>query len=216
LRSGASLRIGRRNIENRLGMEARSLDQPSIEVDETSVMFVASPDARETAWEFTTSSGTSFPGGVGENRSLKPAAWHRLTAARALPWLDLEIRGTWTASAHESRQATDFRGFRGNERSKTVDAFGLGAWRGHRLGHRFSVHYGAGFEVADWRDEHHLLLDRELQDIIGGVETGLLAGAALRMRTGGGTALEVHAEQAYWTHIGLGETRWGIGLVLTK
>lgn len=216
LRSGASLRIARRNVENRRGVDRNALMLPSIEVDETSVMFVASPEVKDSPWEFSTASGTSFPGGVGDNRQLKPAGWHRLTASRELPWPGYEARATWTAFAHESRLPTDFRGYPGNERSKTVDSFGLALWRAWPLGSAWSVHAGGGVEVADWRDEHHLLLDHQRNDVIGGVESALVAGGAMRLRLGRGTALEVHAEQAFWSNIGLGETRCGIALVLTR
>jgi hypothetical protein len=221
LRSGASLRISRRYVDNTDGFTRYHSNffpqEGPIEVTETAVMFVASPEVHSTAWEFSTSSGTSQPGGpIGEHRFLKQAGWHRLTAARELPWLSLEARASWTAFAHESWIATDFRGFPGNERSKTVDAFGLGVWRQQRLGDHFSLHYGAGIEAADWRDEHHLLLDRQLRDIIGGIETSAVLGAALRMRLGRSTALEANVEKSYWTGIRLGEVRWGIGLVLTR
>jgi hypothetical protein len=221
LRSGASVRVSRRYMHNtrgisRYGSNFYPLDGP-IEVTETSVMFVASPDVRDTKWEYSASSGMSSPGGgtIGEDRYLKQAGWHRLTAARTLPW-KLEARANWTAFAHESWIHTDFRGFPGNERSKTVDAFGVSLWRKQPLGETFSLHYGLGMEVADWRDDHHLLLDHGLDDVVGGVETGGVVGTALRMRLGRGTALEATAEQSYWTGIRLGETRWGVGLVLTR
>ena len=221
LRSGASLRVSRRYIDQTDGFRRYQSNfdpqEGPIEVTETAVMFVASPDTRPTAWEFSTSSGTSQPGGpIGEHRFLKQAGWHRLTAARELPWLGLEARASWTAFAHESWMRTDFRGFPGNERSKTVDAFGLGVWRRQRLGERFSLHYGTGVEIADWRDEHHLLLDRQFRDVIGGVEMSGIAGAALRMHLGGHTALEANIEKSYWTGLRLGEVRWGVGLVLTR
>lgn len=221
LRSGASLRVSRRYVHNTRGVARRysnffPMDGP-IEVTETSVMFVASPDVKDSHWEFSTSSGATAPGGpVGEHRFLKQAGWHRLTAARALPWGGLEARADWTAFAHESWVRTDFRGYPGNERSKTVDAFGLSLWRTQRLNDTFSLHYGLGIEAADWRDEHHLLLDHQMHDVVGGIETGGVFGTALRMRLGRGTALEANVEDAYWTGIGLGEVRWGISLVLTR
>jgi hypothetical protein len=220
LRSGASLRIARRMVGKRLGFEQYRGElwphEGPIEVAETSVMFVASPDAVDSKWEFSTSSGASKPGGTGSALQLKEAGWHRLTATRELPWYGLQARATWTASAHESRLHTDFRGYPGNERSKTVDGFGVGVWRQSRLGRHVSLHYGGGLEVADWRDEHHLLVDDRLDDVIGGVEAGVVAGGAVRFRIGRGTALEANVEQVHWTGIGLGETRYGIGLVLVK
>jgi len=220
LRSGASLRIARRMVEkthsfDRATRTLQALAQP-VKVNETSVMFVASPDVRETNWEFSTSVGTTAAGGIGSDFNLGTARWHRLTAARALPWHGLEASLTWTTTAHESNARTDYRGFPGNERSKTVDSYGVTVRRGQQLGSSFSLHYGAGVEVADWRDEHHLLLDPRGNDVIGGVETGVMAGGAVRMRLAHGTALEANIEQTYWTRIGLGERRWGIGLVLTR
>ena len=220
LRSGASLRVARRVVGRRIGFEQSDGKfwprEGPIEVAETSVMFVASPDVRDSKWEFTTSSGASKPGGTGSTLQLKEAGWHRLTASRDLPWLGLQARATWTASAHESRLHTDFLGYPGNERSKTVDGFGLGAWKQWKLGNHVSLHYGAGVEVADWRDDHHLLVNDDLHDVIGGVEAGVVAGGAVRFRIGRGTAIEAHVEQVHWTGISLGETRYGIGLALVK
>ena len=54
------------------------------------------------------------------------------------------------------------------------------------------------------------------QDIIGGVETSGVIGGAVRMRLGRSTALEANVENSYWSGIGLGEIRWGVGLVLTR
>lgn len=221
LRSGASLRIARRMIDATHGFDSernslRSFIRP-IKVAETSVMFVAgSGGAEQTPWEYSTSTGTTAAGGFGSDRLLGTARWYRLTAARELPWWGLEAQLTWTCTAHESIAESDFRGYPGNERSKTVDAYGILLRRGTPLGSRFSVHYGAGLEVADWRDEHHLLLDDAGNDIIGGVELGALAAAAVRMRLGTNTALEASIEQNYWSAIGLGERRWGIGFVLTR
>ena len=214
LRSGASLRIARRLADKSLGFE--KFAGRRVQVAETSVMFVASPDVRDSKWEFTTSSGASKPGSTGATMNLKEAGWHRLTASRDLPWLGLQARATWTASAQESRLHTNFRGYPGNERSKTVDGFGLGAWKQQKLGRFFSLHYGAGVEVADWRDDHHLLVNEDFNDVIGGVEAGLVAGGAMRFRIGRGTAIEAHVEQVHWTGISLGETRYGIGLALVK
>ncbi|HYC91505.1 MAG TPA: hypothetical protein VEO54_19960 [Thermoanaerobaculia bacterium] len=215
LRSGASLRIARRLTDKSLGFE-NDFPGVAVEVAETSVMFVASPDVRESKWEFTTSSGATKPGGTGSALNLKEAGWHRLTASRDLPWLGLQARATWTASAQESRLHTNFRGYPGNERSKTVDGFGLGVWKQQQLGRFFSLHYGGGVEVADWRDDHHLLVNHDFHDVIGGVEAGLVAGGAVRFRIGRGTAIEAHVEQVHWTGISLGETRYGIGLALVK
>lgn len=220
LRSGASLRIARRHTGKTLGTHQMNgrffpLEGP-VQVTETSVMFVASPEVGDSRWEFSTSSGVTKPGGTASALQLKEAGWHRLTASRELPWRGLHARTTWTASAHESRMLTDFRGYPGNERSKTVDAFGLGLTREWKLGHHVSVHYGGGIEVADWRDDHHLLFDEHIDEVIGGVEGGLAAGAAIRFRIGRGTALEANVEQVHWTGIGLGESRYGVGLVLTR
>jgi hypothetical protein len=220
LRSGASLRIAQRYVGKTVGFAQSEgkfypLEGP-VEVTETSVMFVASPHVRDSLWEFSTSSGAAKPGGTGSTLNLKESGWHRLTASRVLPWFDLHARATWTASAHESRLHTDFRGYPGNERSKTVDAFGLGLAREWSLGNHFSVLTGGGMEVADWRDEHHLLVNEELHDVIGGVEFGLAATGALRFKIGRGTALEANVEQIHWTGISYGETRYGVGLVLTR
>ena len=220
LRSGASLRIGQRFVGNTVGFKQSSgrfypLEGP-VEVVETSVMFVASPNVTDSKWEYATSSGATKPGGSGSALNLKEAGWHRLSASRELPWYGLQARATWTASAQESRLHTDFLGYPGNERSKTVDSFGLGIGREWRLAQFFSLHYGLGVEVADWRDDHHLLVNEQGHDVIGGVEAGLVASGAARVRIGRGTAIEMNAEQVHWSGISLGETRYGIGLVLTR
>lgn len=79
-----------------------------------------------------------------------------------------------------------------------------------------SAHYGAGIEVADWRDPYPLLVSRNQQPLRGGIEGALTASGALRYRLRRGLSLEATVQQLYWRDLQLGESRWGAGIVLSR
>src|SRR5687768_11335219 len=149
---------------------------------ETSILLVTSPEYLGSSnWEFSASTGTTSPGGpIGSSRMLRTSGYSEISAYRRLPWSGLDARITWIASAHESIRPTQFLGYDGNFRSKTIQGLGLGVSRSTaRVFGQFSGRYGAGVEVADWRDEHQLLT-RDNQPITAGVETAIVLDGALR------------------------------------
>ena len=191
IRSGAGVRVA-----HRFGLRR----------GETSILLVASPRTAETRWEFAASAGLSNPDGL----NLRPAAFQR-TAALFSVTRNVQVQAAWTATAHESTELTTFQGFPGNERGKTVEAFGLSVRHSTVFAPSWSLHYGGGIELADWADEHQLL-----GDVVAGKEYGLAAGAALRFALMRYAALEGSVEHISWPDLDLGETRWGLGLVLTR
>ncbi|HUP48718.1 MAG TPA: hypothetical protein VNA04_07995 [Thermoanaerobaculia bacterium] len=220
LRSGAALRIAHRNVSHLFrydGAEPRFGGLESARRGETSILLVAAPHAGGASrWEFSATAGVSAPGaGYGEALGLRRAAWQRLAAMVAMPSRDLQVQLSWTAAAHESTEQSTFLGFSGNERGKTIDAVGIVMRHRRPLTALTSLHYGAGVEVADFSDEHRLLT-RNGEEVRGGVEHGLTAGASLRMAVAPHAALEGGLEHVYWRGIGLGELRWGVGLVITR
>ena len=219
LRAGAAIQISQRSM--------RVLDFSPVQADvvrrepratETSVLLVASPDySGSSKWEFSAATGTTTPGAgyVGSSRGLRSSAYSQVAADRELPWRDLHARVTWSSSAHESALETEFLGYRGNFRSKTIDGFGVAVGSTRRLNDRFSWRYSGGIEVSDWRDEHQLLT-RDGAPLVGGVETGLSADFGVRWHLGRNLALETSFEQLYWQRLDLGEGRVGFGLVVTR
>jgi hypothetical protein len=185
---------------------------------ETSILLVTSPEyVGASRWEFAASTGTTAPGGpIGGSRMLRASNFSRIEASRELPRGGLAARLVWTASAHESSLSSNFRGYDGNYRSKTIDGIGLGLTRtsGRVFGH-FSYVLGAGVEVADWRDEHQLLT-RDNQPLVAGIETAFAVDASVRWHVGRNLALVTSFEKLYWQGIDLGETRFGFGLALTR
>ena len=173
---------------------------------ETSIILVASPHAAASRWEFAASTGTSHPDGL----DLRPAAFHR-TAAFFSVTSTLQTHASWTATAHESTRQSTFLGFAGNERGKTIEALGVGVRHSRPISPSWSFRYGGGIELADWADDHQLL-----GEIVAGNEWGLAAGAAIRFALARHAAIEGTFEQIAWLDLDLGETRWGLGLVLTR
>jgi hypothetical protein len=110
---------------------------------------------------------------------------------------------------------TVFRGFDGNFRSKTIDGIGVGLGRTVWLTDFLSARYGAGIEIADWRDEHQLLT-RDGRELVAGVEGGLSLRGAARLKIAPHLAFETTLEKVYWYALDLGELRWGFGLALTR
>ena len=209
IRADAGLRVSHRSSQLR----------EDIRVTETSFLLVTSPEHRAASskWEFAASTGTSTPGSgpLGSSRGLSAAAYSKITAWRDLPWHRLQARLSWAESGHESSLPSTFLGYDDNYRSKTIDGYALGVSRITSLGEHFSVRYGAGVEVSDWRDEHYLLT-RYGEEIVAGIEPGWSGDAAVRWHFAPNLALEGSLEKLYWQRLDLGETRWGFGLVVTK
>lgn len=192
LRRGAGLRFGHSFAARR---------------GETSILLVASPGGAPgpSRWEFAAAAGSSSP----DSLKLRAAAFHRLAAMYDLGH-DLQLQASWTATAHESTALTTFMGYPGNERGKTIEAFGLALRHRRHLTNLLSFHYSGGMELADWADEHHLL------PTSAGTEYGLSGGASIRFALARHAALEGSVERIWWRDLGLNETRWGLGLVLTR
>jgi hypothetical protein len=202
IRRGAGLRLAHRFVGH--------LD-PIIKRGETSILLVASPESTGSSrWEFAATAGTSRPDAL----NLRSAAFQRL-AAMYFIGRDLQAQASWTASAHESTVLTTFMGYPGNERGKTIESFGLALRNRHTLTDSLSLHYSGGMELADWADQHHLLV-RAGSDVIAGTEYGVSAAASIRLTVARHAAVEGGVERIWWRALDLGETRWGIGLVLTR
>jgi hypothetical protein len=227
LRNGAALRISQRHTEalrvresqglygDAQGTPERHPGSPS--AVETSVMFVASPEpAGRSRWEFASAAGTTDPGfGLGGDRKLRSVPFTRFTVFRDLNTEHLQLEVSWTAAAHESVLPTEFRGYDGNFRSKTIDGFGIGVSQTRPIFRLLSMRLGAGLEVADWSDEHQLLT-RDGRELVAGIETALGASAALRFHVAPFVALEGSLQKLYWQRIDLSEARWSVGIVLTR
>ena len=218
LRSGAAVRIAQQSMRVLdFTPVVAGVDRREPRVTETSVLIVASPEyTGESKWEFGAATGTTTPGaGYGSSRGLRSSAFSRIVVFRELPWRDLQARLTWSSSAHESALASDFLGFRGNYRSKTIDGFGLAVGATRRFNDHLSWRYSGGLEVSDWRDEHQLLT-RDARPLVAGVETGLTAEIAGRWQVARNLSLEASFEQVYWRALDLSEGRIGFGLVVNR
>ena len=77
------------------------------------------------------------------------------------------------------------------------------------------MRYGAGFEVADWRDEHQLLT-RDGKELVAGIEGAIAVRGAVRFHLTRYFALVGSAEKVYWRAIDLSELRTGFGIALTR
>ncbi|MGZ8867715.1 MAG: hypothetical protein ACXW2P_05170 [Thermoanaerobaculia bacterium] len=197
IRPGAGLRFGHRFVGHA---------SPAIKRGETSILLVASPGSTGASrWEFAATAGTSSP----DSLNLRAAAYQRMAAMYYLG-RDLQLQASWTATAHESTALTTFMGYPGNERGKTIESFGLALRHRHRLTDSLSLHYSGGMELADWADEHHLL------PVTAGTESGFTGAASIRFALARHAALEGGVERIWWRGLDLNETRWGIGLVLTR
>jgi hypothetical protein len=223
MRPGASVRFSRRlSREDRPRADASVLAlypnlKPKTEAVETSLMFVATPDStRGTKWDFAAMSGTTSPGTGGKSLGLHSTAFQQLSVFREIGTSHTnQISLSWISSAHESRFFTDYLGYPGNQRGKTINGFSVAALHNVALPMHFSVQAGGGFEVADWRDSHHLLVDTSGETVNGGVEVALAARVSLRNELSKGVAVSTTFEQLRWRSIGLGEARWSFGIVLT-
>ena len=202
IRRGAGLRLAHRFVGHL---------SPVVKRGETSILLVTSPETTGASrWEFAATAGTSKPDAL----NLRSAAFHRLAAMYFLG-RDLQVQASWTASAHESTVLTTFMGYPGNERGKTIESFGLALRHRHTFSDSLSVHYSGGMELADWADRHHLLI-RDGSDVMAGTEYGFTAAASVRLALAHHAAVEGGVERIWWKDLELGETRWGIGLVLTR
>lgn len=202
IRRGAGLRFGHRFVGH--------LD-PAIRRGETSILLVASqgragsPAAPLPRWEFAATAGVSNP----DSLNLRSAAFQRMTAMYFLG-RDLQLQASWTATAHESTTLTTFMGYPGNERGKTIESFGMALRNRHALTDALSLHYSGGMELADWADEHQLL------PVDAGTEYAFAGAASLRFAVAPHAAIEGGVERIVWSGLDMNETRWGIGLVLTR
>lgn len=197
IRRGAGLRFGHRLVGH--------LD-PGIRRGETSFLLVASPGATAPSrWEFAATAGTSSP----DSLNLRSAAFQRMAAMYFLG-RDLQLQASWTATAHESTTLTTFMGYPGNERGKTIESFGLALRNRHALTDSLSLHYSGGMELGDWADEHQLL------PVAAGTEYALTGAASLRFAVAPHAAIEGGVERIVWSGLDMNETRWGLGLVLTR
>ena len=218
---GAGLRIAYRHT-TLLNREEIEGTRRSPRVVDTSFMFVASPaPARplpeaSSLWEFAAMTGISVPGAVfGGDGQLRSNEFHKLTAARALPWRGTQLAVSWAGAAHESSKPGVFMGYPGNFRTNVVDAYGLSLRRGRALSDDVTLRYGAGAEVADWEDEFRFLLDESGDTIVGGMEIGASAGIGVRLRAASHFSIEASAEQLYWPGIDIGELRLGVGIIIS-
>ena len=213
VRGGAAFRISRRqDTSERIRRKER------VRATETAFMIVASPDASEPSrWDYSVTTGTTTPGkGPGGSLELHEAAWQRVAVMRDLKSPSTQLAFAWTSTAHESRLFSDYKGYTGNQRGKTINGFSFGLQHAVEATQNLSARYGAGFEVADWRDPYPLLVSRNLQPLRGGIEMAVTASGALRYRLRRGLSFEATVQQLYWHDLQLGESRWGAGIVITR
>lgn len=220
LRPGAAIRLSQRSSKTMRMVDMQDGTRDAAGAIETSITFASSPDATGTsAWEFASASGASSPGKgmIGRGLELRRAPYYRLLATREIDRWNADLQLSWTSSSHESVRTSRYRGFEGNQRGKTIDGYGVGLRRTLQASPNWSLRYGAGIEVSDWRDDHHLLFDLKNQtDVVAGVEIATSLAASVRYQMSAHTAFEASAEQLYWTGIRMGERRWGFGLVITR
>jgi hypothetical protein len=208
-RSGAALRFTRRTSRT---------NDVHLRAAENAIMFVGDPTGDiESKWELGSWAGATSPGfGPGDSAELRKTAFHRLSLFRDIPWRETQLQASWTSTAHESRLPSKFFGYDGNYRSKTVNGFGIGLRRKAMWFRPLTLHYGAGLELADWRDDHELLKGAPSRVREAGVEMAVTGNTGIQLHLAHNLALELTAEHAYWHAINVGELRWGFGIVLTK
>ena len=221
LHSGAGLRISHDNmrLSHLLEYEKHELDRErwkGVDYAETSFMIIASDHARSSHWDLSAAVGATRPGvGPLDSLGLRLTAFHRVSIAREVPWPSTQIVINWTASAHESRLPSLFKGYDLNYRSKTINGAGLGLRREAPLSPVWSFTYGVGAEIADWSDEHELLVTEDRLIVNAGIEAALSTSGSIRWHFREGLAAEATVEQLYWFGIALGETRYSMGIVFT-
>jgi hypothetical protein len=205
VRAGAAVRLSQR--------------RSSLRVTETALMVMATSETAHarSPWEFSVAAGTTKPGrGPGGSLDLHQTGWQRLTVLRDWRSPSTQVAFTYTSTAQESRLYSDYRGYGGNQRGKTINGFGVGFIRSFDATANLSARLGAGIEVADWTDRYPLLVERHQQPMYGGIEDAITASGAVRYRFHPGLAFEATAQQVYWRALRLSEARWGIGIALTR
>lgn len=188
-------------------------------VRETAVLLVMQHgESGAENWTFSTSTGVTQPGTLGGRRlGLGPAAFQQYAIERPLtPSRPMALHFTWTVTEHESLLESEFLGYRGNYRGKTVNTFGAGVTRVHGLFRGTSFRYGGGVEGGIWSDEHRLLVDAAGNDVRVDLDAALTARATVRFELGHGIAAETGFEHARWLTSGMAETRTIFGLVLHR
>ena len=219
----------------------RSRGGPDPHSTDTSFLFVLSPDqGAESEWAYGTGLGLSIPGGLARNDlslSLAPQ-WRLITRRRVRDASSIGV--SYISGAHESRLKSTFMGYPGNERGRTINSIALD-WLYETGGaERVHLDLALGVEAGDWADEHRLLVNPDdplaegirlrsggvarylqarrdpLGDAVVNAETVEFAPAvrvAAHARVADALSLILSAEQVYWTGLGLGETRFVVGLL---
>jgi hypothetical protein len=158
-------------------------------------------------WHYEFSFGASEPGGgPGRNLSLGHAPVQKNALYRLRDGRGDAIGLTWTGSAHESRLRSEFYGVSGNIRGKTIPSIGVTWDRRVRVTDRLTVRVGGGAELADWSDDHGLLVHRA-SVLEQGLDAAAVAAAAGSLRTSKGVRIVLSFDQLYWLGSGLGERR---------
>lgn len=226
LANGSAIRITRRTAvdahvaQGQVRLAGFSSSGDSAEANEFGVLFLAGPQREHGShWDFAATSGMSAPGKVyGAGLNLSRASFRRLTAQRDLsPHLQALVQ--WTSTAHESLVYGTFNGYPENLRSKTIDGIGIGVRANSPAWHGLSAFGTAGAEVADWGDQHGLLVSgyqAGYSEVNGEVEGGATIGGGARWIIRHGIGFETFVEQIYWPGLGLGERRTGVSFVISR
>ena len=226
--SASSVRILRRTAVHSTGLTGgvklagMGNDHSAAVAKEIGILFVGRPGATSLAqWGFSATSGMSDPGRmVSGHLNLSRASFHRFAVTRNLGDRPLAAQLSWSSFAHESQLEGVFNGYPKNLRSKTIDSYGLGLRYSRRIWRGLSASATGGIEIADWSDDHGLLIRGDWptsrQVVQGGIEAGANGGLAVRYIIGRGLGVEAMAEQAFWPGIRLGERRTGVAFVIAR
>lgn len=199
LTRAVALRLAHRETAYFLGGE-------SLRLRDHAVLLVFADAPATTRWRFRADVGVSSPGLLfGEDLDLSRAPFTRLTASRRMS--DRSTVGlSYLAAAHESTRKTVFMGYPENERGKTINGFALDWTTEVASTPRWFAELGAGFEIADWADEHQLLPEP------GGTEIAPLAKISIGVPLTPHLAVVATSEHLYWAGTSLGESRLAIGI----
>lgn len=170
-------------------------------------------EARTGPWSFEYLFGASEPGAIGKDLALTRAPIQKNALYRDRAGRKDRIGLTWVAASHESRHRSVFKGVPGNERGKMIPSIGLTWDRRSEMG-RVTLRAGGGLEVADWSDEHELLVDggSVVEQGFDGAVIGTLSGAITVLP---GVNLLVGIDHLRWASSGLGERRLFFGAGVT-